>query len=50
VIRKFAFTSDADRDSLEIWQRIAADDSPMAADRLLARIYDKSIALAICRE
>jgi antitoxin ParD1/3/4/toxin ParE1/3/4 len=39
--RNFTFTSEAAADVLAIWEYIANDDSEMAADRVVARIYDE---------
>ncbi len=44
--RDFTFTPEAENDLLQIWEYIATDDSPEAADRVIARIYDECQALS----
>jgi antitoxin ParD1/3/4/toxin ParE1/3/4 len=41
VKRSFVFTPEAENDALVIWQHIADQDTPRAADRVIARIYDE---------
>jgi toxin ParE1/3/4 len=41
VSRSLVFTPEAEEDALAIWQYLADDDSELAADRIIARIYDE---------